>query len=61
MNRLKYTWVTDFAILTMITIQGFPLNEMAGELHHETISIGADEATTTVNIPNLNNLKPPDS
>ena len=61
MNRLINTWVTVFAILTMIAIQGFPLNEMASELHHKTISIDADETTTTVNVPNLNNLKPSDS
>jgi hypothetical protein len=53
--------MTVFAILTMIAIQAFPLNEMGSELQHKTISIGADETTTTVNVPNLNYLKPPDS
>ena len=46
---MNHTRITKrIAMLTIILIQGFPLNETTGDLNHKTMHNGADEISTTV-------------
>jgi hypothetical protein len=54
--------VTAFvAVLTIIVIKGFPLNEITSDLHRKAINNDPDKTTTAVNDLNPTNFEPHDN